>query len=405
MPSATGLFDPFALSPEVDRYAIFAEFRAAGPFAWGVEPFPGSGKPLYVFSHRLFREMLKHPGMLQAPPGDYEQVRRELGKNRFWAMMFRTILLADPPRHGELRRPMSRDFSPAGIAALQASLQTKALEIAHKCRKAGSFDLVTDFSIPFIFTGLEKILGIPLEDPATLKRLTNDLAVGLDFREDSETTAANSALDEIVQLIETLLPSAGDRPGLIGGLIKVRDQGLITHEDLLANVIFLLFAGQETIVDMIGNAVMALHQHQDLEQRLRNGPADWVKAADELLRFDPSVQFTGARLASEDTQIDDMFIPAGTGVVGVVGSANRDHKIYENADLLNFDREPEVQSLSFGWGSHLCLGRNIARLELQIALETLYRFLPPWELEESGCVRRPSVNWRGMRSVPIRINA
>jgi cytochrome P450 len=398
------LFDPFILSPAVDRYATFAEFRAAGPFAWGVEPFPGSGKLLYVFSHRLLREMLKHPQMLQAPPGDYQLVRKELGKNRFWAMMFQTILLADPPRHGELRRCMSRDFSPAAVASLQASLKSKAQEIAHNCCEAGDFDLVSDFSVPFIFAGLEKILGMPLEDPATFKRLTFDLAVGLDFRKESETTAANRALDDIVQLIEGLLPFAAGRPGLAGTLLQARDQGLITEEDLLANVIFLLFAGQETIVDMISNAVMALHRHPASEQQLRHGPVDWANAADELLRFDPSVQFTGARLASEDLRIEDMFVPAGTGVVGVLGSANRDEAIYRDAGLLDLDREPQPQSFAFGGGPHLCLGRNIARVELQIALETLYRALPPWELDEGGCVHRPSVNWRGMLSVPIRIS-
>jgi cytochrome P450 len=291
--------------------------------------------------------------------------------------MFQTILLADPPRHGELRRFMSRDFSPAAIAALQASLKSKAQEIALMCREAGAFDLVTDFSVPFIFAGLEKMLGMPLEDPATFKRLTFDLAVGL----------------------------AAGRPGLAGTLLQARDQGLITEEDLLANVIFLLFAGQETIVDMISNAVMALHRHPASEHQLRHGPVDWANAADELLRFDPSVQFTGARLASEDLRIEDMFVPAGTGVVGVLGSANRDEAIYQDAALLDLDREPQPPSLAFGSGPHLCLGRNMARVELQIALETLYRDLPPWELDEGGCVHRPSVNWRGMLSVPIRISA
>jgi cytochrome P450 len=258
--SNAGMFDPFELTPDVDRYALFARYRDSAPLARGVKPFPSADEPFYAFSHRLITDVLRHPDMLQAPPGDYLKIREELGRNSFWTMMFRTVLLADPPRHGELRRYMSKDFSSKAIATLESALRTKADELAAKCRADGGFDLITDFSIPFIFAGLEQILGIPLEDPTWLKRLTSSLADGLDFTTETERTSANAASDDICAFIESLIPRTSSGYGLMSVLVRMRDERSISHADLVANIAFLLFAGQETIVDMIGNAVMALHE-------------------------------------------------------------------------------------------------------------------------------------------------
>lgn len=396
------LFDPFALGPDDNRYDVFARFRANAPFARGVEPFPGADKPIYAFSNRLIRDVLKHPDMLQAPPGDYLETRRELGKNRFWALMFRTILLADPPRHGDLRRFMSREFSPQRIAALETHFRSTARQVAERCAKAGSFDVVSDFAVPFIFAGLERILGVPLEDPVWMKRLTADLATGLDFRIEEETVAANHASDVMVDFVETLIARGSYHEGLLAVLIDCRDRKVLDHEDLLANVIFLLFAGQETIVDMIGNAVFALHRNPEQRERLRSG-ADPSKAADELIRYDPSVQFTGARIAARDIQFGDLFLEAGDGVIGVLGAGNRDPAVFGPSETLDIARDIGSSALGFGWGPHICLGRNIARLELQIALDSLYRVLPPWILDERASARRAAVNWRGMASAPAHL--
>lgn len=395
-------FDPFTLRLGVDPYAVFARFRAAGAYAWGAEPFPEAGPAAYLFSHRLISEVLKHPDMLQAPPGEYLQVREKLGANSLYAMMFRTVLLADPPRHGELRRSMSRNFSPPSVAALETKLRARARALAMECRTVGTFDLVWDFAVPLVFRGLEEFLGVLLGDAKWLKGLTTKLAVGLDFRREMETGAANDACCELFEFVETLVARKSARHGLLATFVELRDQEIWCHEDLIAQIVFLLFAGQETMVDAIGNAIMALHQNPEQSERLRSGSVSLGQAADEVLRFDPSVQFTSARIAARDLQFGDLLIPAGTGAVAVLGSGNRDGMVYEDPDRLDLSRSPQAPPLAFATGLHACIGRHIARLEMQIALDTLYRFLPPWELSETACARRDTVMFRGLTAAPAR---
>ena len=394
------LFDPFALGPDVDRYTVFARFRAAGEYSWGVGPYPQVGQTIYLFSHRLISDVFKHPEMFQAPPGEYREVRRQLGRNPFWAMMFRTVLTADPPRHGELRRFMGRSFSAASVAALEATFRRRARALADEFRSAETFDLVRDLAVPLSLEGLEKTLGIHLGDPIRFKELTTKLADGLDFSNDMETPAANDACAEMVDFVEALVAHQSYREGLLATLVELRDQGALVHEDLVANIVLLSFAGQETVADMVGNAIMALHQNPQQREMLRSGSVDLGQAVSELLRYDSSIHFTGNRIAARDLQIGDLFIPEGQGAVGVLASGNRDEATFDDPDRLDLTRAANTLPMSFGMGMHTCIGRNVALLELQIALETLYQYLPPWELNAAACVRRPAVNWRGLTTAP-----
>ncbi|MER9687309.1 hypothetical protein [Mesorhizobium sp. M0139] len=161
-------FDPFALGD--DPFPHFARMRAAGGIARGVAPYPELADAHYVFSHELVSGALKHPALLQAPPGTYEEVRRKLVDHAPMALLSRSVLLADPPQHGALRRPVAGFFSRPAIEALTQGLRALSHELVERALAGGRVDAVAGLAVPVSFWLLQEILGIEIEDPWALNR-------------------------------------------------------------------------------------------------------------------------------------------------------------------------------------------------------------------------------------------
>jgi len=190
---------------------------------------------------------------------------------------------------------------------------------------------------------------------------------------------------------------------LTSALILSEEAGdKLSEDELLAMVFLLLIAGHETTVNLIGNGTLALMQHPDKMELLQRNPAIIKTAVEELLRFTSPVLMSTERYAREDINIKGLTIPRGEMTLGVIGSANRDETIFENADALDITREPN-KHLSFGQGIHFCVGAPLARLEAQIAINTLMRRMPDLRLSvDTGSLRwRPSMLLRGLEGLPV----
>ena len=190
---------------------------------------------------------------------------------------------------------------------------------------------------------------------------------------------------------------------LTSALILAEEAGdKLSEDELLAMVFLLLIAGHETTVNLIGNGMLALLEHPDQLELLSRNPAMIKTAVEELLRFTSRVLMSTERYAREDINIKDVTIPRGEMTLGVIGSANRDETIFENADALVITREPN-KHLSFGQGIHFCVGAPLARLEAQIAINTLLRRMPDLRLSvDTGSLRwRPSKLLRGLQGLPV----
>ncbi len=210
-----------------------------------------------------------------------------------------------------------------------------------------------------------------------------------------------------LRYIRKLVRARRRRPldDLVTALVQVEESGDQLNEDeLVAMVFLLLVAGHETTVNLIGNGTLALLEHTDQIERLRSEPALVKSAVEELLRHSGPLETATERYTREDVTVADVMIPRGQLVYAVLASANRDERQFANPDTVDIAREPN-RHLAFGLGIHYCLGAPLARLEGQIAFETLLRRLPTLRL----AVATNALRWRrglvlrGLEALPVQL--
>lgn len=392
-------FDPFVL--DGDPFPHFARMRAAGGIARGAAPYPEIDEAHYVFSHDLVSRVLKHPALLQAPPGKYEEVRRKLVDQAPMALLSRSVLLADPPQHGGLRRPVAGYLSRPAVETLSQGLRALSRDLIDKALPGGRIDAVAGLAVPVSFWLLQEILGIEIENPWALKSITGRMASAFDLRKDQPAASSAEAYCECQAFVEERLVRRDYRPdGMVAGMAREVAEDRWSREDMVANVVFMLFAGQETVVDAFGNAVVALHRSPEQRALLDRRAVDWNIAAAELLRYGASVQYAVARIAAEDIDLGDVTITAGKAVVPVLGSGNRDDAVFADGDQLDLTRSP-APSMTFGTGLHVCLGQHVARIEIAAMIEALFTCAPGWRLDAANARPRPSMSFHGMSFAPL----
>ncbi len=392
-------FDPFALGDE--PFAHFARWRAAGGITYGVAPYPELPGAHYVFRHDLVSRALKHPALLQAPSGAYDDVRRKLVDQGPMALLSRAVLMNDPPRHGDLRRPVAPSLSRAAGEALSDGLRSLSRELVASAAPTGRLEAVSGLGVPVSFWLLQEVLGIEIEDPWALKSMTSRMASALDLRRGQPSADSAAAYEQCHAFVAGRIDRGAFRPdGMAARMMKAVADGGWSRDDVLANIVFMLFAGQETVVDALGNAIVALDRFRDQRALLDSRAVGWSDAAAELLRYGASVQYAVARIAAEDIELGGIRIGAGEAVVAVLGSANRDDAIFPDGDRLDLKRPPSP-SLTFGTGLHVCLGQHVARSELAAMIEALFEAAPGWRLDAANAVRRPSHSFHGMSLAPL----
>ena len=186
-------------------------------------------------------------------------------------------------------------------------------------------------------------------------------------------------------------------------LVGVREAGdQLSEDELLAMVSLLLIAGHETTVNLIGNGMLALMEHPQQMDRLRDDPALIKPAVEELLRYDGPLETATERYARVDVTMAGVTIPRGEMVFAVLASANRDERQFDHPDTLDITRQPN-RHLAFGQGMHFCLGAPLARLEGQIAINSLLRRLPDLRLAvpRQALRRRPGLVLHGLKALPV----
>ena len=397
------LFDPFLVIRSEQRYLQYRWFRERTPAAWGRSPHPAFGDSLYLLSHRAVTRGLAHPALLQAPQtAEYQVVRDALKQDPEFATILGAVLFTDPPGHAGLRRPMTRAMTLGIMQQRRAALQARAQSLLDACCQRTRFELVSDFASPYIVGALGDLVGLPLGDPYALKEQTARLAQALDLRsEPSHRTGHSTAAVTLARLVEQALATTKPDPnGLCARFLDLHEAGIWSQEDLVTNLVFLLFAGQETAVDGLGNAIVSMARQPEAWRSLAAGHFDSVDATDELLRHEPPLQYAATRIAAEPLTIEGIAIPANTAVVPVLASANRDPEVFPMPDTLRLDRKP-VNSRTFGHGLHVCAGKHVARIEIAVALETLVARLAPETVDLDGIVERDLITFRGHRRIPV----
>ena len=184
-------------------------------------------------------------------------------------------------------------------------------------------------------------------------------------------------------------------------MLHAQSEGKIDEDRLISVCSQIMVAGQETTIDAIGNATLALLQHPDQLEKLQSNPELIPNAAQELLRYNSPIQMAIIRFPTEDVEIGGKQIRRGESVTAILGSANHDPERFNNPDKLDITRTFKGRDVVFGQGIHRCLGAHLAQVELEIALETLLRKVSSLQLKSDQLTWRQNVVFRGLTSLPV----
>lgn len=277
----------------------------------------------------------------------------------------RSIINMDPPRHRQLRALVSLAFTPRAVARLEDRVSVVTNELLDAVEKQDQMDVIDDLAGPLPTTIIAEMLGIPSEDREKFKLWTNQL-IGSAPREGTDPQRVMSSYYRQVFEARRREP----RDDLVSALLDAQVDGEhLSETDLLGFCILLLLAGNETTTTLLGNVLQTFDEHPEVMEELRADPSLIPGAIEEVLRYRSPVRLL-LRATLQEVTLGGQTIPAGSGVVAWLASANRDEEQFPDPDTFDIRRTPN-RHLAFGYGIHFCLGAPLARLETRIALETM----------------------------------
>lgn len=296
------------------------------------------------------------------------------------AMVNNHLLTKEGASHTRLRSLVNKAFTPRIVSGMRPRIQAIADELLDRVEKQGEMDLVEDYAFPLPITVIAELLGIPPEDRNSFRKWS-DMFVSSADGEEGEDAFMQSAMG-FVNYLGRVFEERRKAPkeDLISALLQAEEAGdQLNTEEMFSMVILLIIAGHETTVTLIGNAVVAMLANPEVMQRLAAHPQEMPQAVEEFLRYDSPVSRALTRWVARDVILCGKTLKRGDVVIPVIGSANRDESHFENPHRLDIDRDNR-QHMAFGRGAHYCLGAPLARLEGEIALNTLLRRLPEIKL-------------------------
>ena len=320
-----------------------------------------------------------------------------------------SILDSEPPKHTRLRALVAKAFNRNKIEGMRPAIERITLELIDaidvKVASGENFDLIADYAEPLPVKIIADLLGFPESEEHLLRPWSQAI---VKMYEVNPTlvyqSEAKKAAGEFADYVRALAEERKKNPGsdLISDLAMVEENGekLNMHE-LVATAVLLLNAGHEASVNAFGNGMVEVLRRPDQSALLRNDPRGLTETAlEEFMRFDAPLQLF-ERTATKDTELGGVKISEGQKIAALIGSANRDSSIFENADEMDLTRDPNPH-IGFGAGIHFCLGAPLARLEMGVSLPALWEKYPNMSLA-SEPVRRPTFVLRGYESVEISV--
>ena len=312
-----------------------------------------------------------------------------------------SMLTTDPPDHTRLRKLVSKAFTPRTVEQLRPHVAELIDGMLAEADPAG-FDLIQTVGFPLPVTVICELLGIPAEDRHLFGPWSSDASRMLDGNLDDATIQRGLlAFMSLVNYLNGIFEErrANPRDDLLTALLAAEEAGdKLSEEELRSTVVLLFVAGHETTTNLIGNGTVALLRQRHEWDRLIEDPSLAPGAVEEVLRYDGPVHLTG-RTATQPTQIGDVLVEPGQGVITLLAAANRDPERFPDPDRLDITR-PDNHHLTFSHGIHYCLGAALARLEGQEVFKALTQRYPTLELAEEP-VHREHFVLRGYQAVHV----
>lgn len=315
------------------------------------------------------------------------------------------LLTTDPPDHTALRRLVSRAFTPRRVADLESAIRTLSTGYLDRLRDRAAADLIVDYAAPLPMDVISRLLGVPHGDQEELRGWSDALL----HRAEGEMEVTPAGIDAAYQLYKYFSAFVAERraaPGdddLAGALVGAESDGERLTDDQVVGFLFLLIiAGNETTTKLLGNCLLAMQRFPRERAKVIADPARIPDAVEEILRYEGSTQVM-ARTLTREVALHGRKMPGGDKVLLLLGSGNRDERVWDDPDAYDIDRSWPTHHLAFGHGIHVCLGAALARLEMRVGLEEFLGRHPRYEIDEDALERVHSGNVRGYSRMPIRL--
>jgi len=384
-------------------YPLWARLRQT-PVCWQ-EDGPDEAGTYVVSTHREIVGLLHDPRI----SSDMRNSTQTGGRPRFPTAPYAFINL-DPPEHDRLRRLAMRHFGPPERPEYLQQLRPEMLRIVttllDRLRGQRQIDLVESFNYPLPVTVICRLLGVPQEDEPQFHVWASTIVESAGGQTDEQRRQLEQATNELNEYMAVLVERRRKQPrdDMLSGLATDTDpEGRMTDPYLVATTALLLVAGHETTVNLLGNGMLTLLRHPAILERLRNAPDLVPATVEELLRYEPPVQFLPFRTALDEIALAGTTIPKGVLVTLALAAGNRDPARFPDPDRFDPQR-PDNQHLGFGSGIHSCFGAPLARMETQIALTELLRRLEQPQLVVDPPPYRPSPLLRGPQQLLIAVD-
>lgn len=382
-------YDPYDVDLNIDPFPIFARLRDEAPLYYNkdldfyaLSRYEDVNKALidhdtFISGRGALLEIIKS-GM-EIPPG--------------------TLIFEDPPIHNIHRNLLSRVFTPRKVAALEPQIRDFTARCLDPLIGTGGFDFVNDLGEQMPMRVIGMLLGIP-EDR---QRQVTDHGEATLQKEKVDAFSSGEVFAEFIDW-RTDHPSDDIMTDLLNAefLDETGTLRRLHRDELLMYLVVLATAGAETTTRLIGWAGKILAEHPDQRSELVESPQLIERAIEEILRFEPPA-LQVARYVARDVEFHGQKVPEGSAMLMLVGSANRDHRRFApDGDIFDIHRE-QRSHLTFGAGTHFCMGNALARLEGRIALEEILKRFPSWEVDWPNAVKSQTTAVRGWDAMPTLI--
>ena len=401
------VYDPSDPAVMANPFPVYAKLREADPVHWSpslkswIITRYTDVRDLLLSDHLSVNRLIQFYKAL--PPADAALLKDIIHYLSLW------LAFRDPPDHTRVRRIMRHAFTARAIEDMRPNVVEITDMLLDRLEATGKndVDLIREFALQLPAFVIMDLLDVPRDMLDDFKEWSDDMAVfiggarnsGDKYKRAARGCAKMSAYFR--HLIQER--TANPKPGFLMDLINARDAGnKLSDDELVATCILVLFAGHETTTNLIGNAALLLMRHDDQRARLREDPELIDSTIEEVLRFDGPTNAL-VRVVAQDHELHGCKMREGQRVFVMVNSANRDPRVFDDADRFDISRQ-QNRHLTFGQGIHLCLGAKLAREEGRVAIKRLFDRFPDLALDpDKPPAWLDAMVPRGTRHLPVRL--
>lgn len=385
-------YDPYDVDIGRDPYPVFRRLREEAPLYFN------EAYDFYAVSRYedVERGLVDRDTFISGRGGILELIKANI------EMPPGVVIFEDPPTHTIHRSLLSRVFTPKKVAALEPKIRELCVQCLEPFVGAGGFDVVRDLGAQMPMRVIGMLLGVPEADQEAIRdhidesirteagkpmQVSENFIDGGQFADYIDWRAEHPSDDIMTDLLNAEFEDE------TGALRRLRRDELLTYITVVSG------AGNETTTRLIGWAGKVLAEHPDQRRTLVEDPSLIAGAIEELLRFEPPAPYVG-RYVVEDAELGGQTVPAGSALLCLIGSANRDDRKHPDGDVFDIHRTSRSH-LTFGFGPHFCLGAALARLEGRVALEEMLARFPEWEVDWDGAEMAATSTVRGWDRLPV----